>query len=420
MEQIRLDIIPKGITPVCHASQYDSGRIIRLNLVDGLQGYVLTDETVELDVRKPDGHIVTAAVTATSGTTYVDIVTTEQMTACAGENICELKISKTGVEIYSLNFRMQVEKSVLEGGDPSESFIHNLNEQIYEAVAEQYTGDVIFDSEPTADHGTGYAVTSEGVKNALENISIRNLTDVNINNPQTNEALGFDSEGNVVNKTVSTVGSIDDLSDVDTTGKGNDYSLVYNSNDAEWQAKKLTVEVTQAEYDQLKLDGDLVEGVHYVITDGQDVTCNLGDLNDVDTSGASTGDILGFNGNDWVKKGGKIITEAIVTATTLTTTSTDYNTYSSRKFSDYDLLVFKIGYGSDDCRKSVVIPQNNWYSGASIIDQIIHGSSVSTITAYEVSNFSITYKSDTSITAVVGGSGAMNKLRVYGLKFAIQ
>jgi hypothetical protein len=174
MERIRLDIIPKGLMPVCHASQYDAGRVIRLDLMDGLQGYSLTDEEIELDVRKPDGHIVTASVDVVAGNTFVDIVTTEQMCAVEGENICELKISKDGAEIYSLNFRMMVEKSVTEGGDPSDSFIHNLRTQIAEGVAEevatQYdSSNVIFDEEPTDNHGIGYTVTSEGIKTAIDN-----------------------------------------------------------------------------------------------------------------------------------------------------------------------------------------------------------------------------------------------------------
>jgi hypothetical protein len=173
MERIRLDIIPKGLMPVCHASQYDAGRVIRLDLMDGLQGYSLTDEEIELNVRKPDGHIVTASFDVIEGQTYVDIVTTEQMCAVEGENICELKISKDNAEIYSLNFRMMVEKSVTEGGDPSESFIYNLRTQIAEGVAEevatQYdSSNVFFDNEPTENHGIGYTVTSEGIKTAID------------------------------------------------------------------------------------------------------------------------------------------------------------------------------------------------------------------------------------------------------------
>lgn len=279
MERIRLDIIPKGLMPVCHASQYDDGRVIRLDLMDGLQGYSLTDEEIELDVRKPDGHIVTASVDVVAGNTFVDIITTEQMCAVEGENICELKISKDGAEIYSLNFRMMVEKSVTEGGDPSESFIHNLNQQIYDAVADQYEGNVIFDDVPTENHGTPYTVTSEGIKNAISEATPDNLSDlndVNISSPTTNQALVWDADNNVwTNGEVSTVGSIDDLDDVDTSGKASGDSLRYDGN--EWVAKPTTIEMTQAEYNAI-VDFTPYANTHIVITDAPNLNPTASDI----------------------------------------------------------------------------------------------------------------------------------------------
>ena len=173
MEQIRLDIIPKGITPVCHASQYDKGRVIRLNLMDGLQGYVLSDETAQLNVRKPDNTLVTAEVTVESGKTYVDIVTTEQMCAVAGDNICDLQLTKGSAVVGTLNFKMRVEHDPTEGGVESESDIHNLSTQVAGFVAEQLetqydSENVVFDSAPTSGHNSPYTVTSAGLKTALD------------------------------------------------------------------------------------------------------------------------------------------------------------------------------------------------------------------------------------------------------------
>ena len=306
MEVINLNLIPNGTNPVVHCSQYDEGREFRFNLFNGTSVLTLDGtETIECDVKKPDGNVVTVAVTNTSSD-YIVVTTTLQMTACGGNSEGVVNIQKGGANLYTLNFILYCERNPLENGIQSDSAIHNLETQIANAVADQYdSNNVIFDNAPTSGHGIGYAVTSEGVKNSLDNLTVGDLADVTITTPTSGEALVFDltdpDNPVIVNGTVSTVGSIDDLSDVDTTGKGNDYSLVYNSNDAEWQSKKLTVEVTQAEYDQLKLDGDLVEGVHYVITDGQNVTCNLGDLNDVDTTGASTGDILVKGASGWEK-----------------------------------------------------------------------------------------------------------------------
>ena len=132
MEQVRLDKTPKGMNPVCHASQYDKGRMIRFNLVDGLQPWKLDgDETIELEVRKPDNNIVTTAVQNTSST-YIVIVTTEQMTACDGDSKCEVRFKKGEVDIGSINFILRVEEDPLKDGIESETEIHNLSTQIQE------------------------------------------------------------------------------------------------------------------------------------------------------------------------------------------------------------------------------------------------------------------------------------------------
>ena len=294
MEVFNLDLRPGRANPVLHCSQFDEGRAFRAMLFDGAAVYTLDGtETITLIEKKLDGNEVTIAVTNTSDN-YVDFATTQQMTALAGSQLCEIRIEKGGNLIGSLNFVLACEESP-DTGIASDSAIHNLEQQIYDAVADQYdSNNVIFDNAPTPGHGVGYVVTSEGTPDELED-----LTDVTLTTPTSGEALVWDGT-KWTNGTVSTVGSIDDLNDVDTTGKVDNSSLVYNSNDSEWQAKKLTVTLTQAEYDQLKLDGDLVEGTEYILSDGQNVTCDLGDLDDVTISSASNGDVIAYNNGAWV------------------------------------------------------------------------------------------------------------------------
>lgn len=172
MEIINLDMVPGKKSPVCHASQYDDGRVIRFNLYDSGLPYTLDGtETITFKVRKPDGNIVTSTLTNTSDS-YVDVVTTEQMTAVKGANLCEVRVEKGATNIGSLNVIMAVEMDPTDGGIASASEIDNLRSQISgmvaEEVADQYdSANVIFDSAPTPGHGNGYAVTSEGVNNAL-------------------------------------------------------------------------------------------------------------------------------------------------------------------------------------------------------------------------------------------------------------
>jgi len=174
MESINLNLIPQGANPVVHAKQFDEGRGFRFNLFNGTAPIVLTGaETITCNVKKPDGNLVTVAVTNTSSN-YVEVYTTLQMCACYGANLGEIRLEEDGNDIGTLNFTLSVEESPLNNGIESESSIHNLNtmvdEMVAEEVATQYdSSNVIFDEEPTDNHGIGYTVTSEGIKTAIDN-----------------------------------------------------------------------------------------------------------------------------------------------------------------------------------------------------------------------------------------------------------
>ena len=200
MEIINLNLIPGKAWPVCHASQFDTGREIRVNLFEGAAVYVLSgDEVVDVIIKKPDGNQVIETLTNTADS-YVVIVTTEQMTACEGANLGEVRITKGAQVIGSLNFILECEKSP-DTGIESHSEINNLEAQVAAIVADQYSAeDVIFDNTPTAGHGVGFAVTSEGVKDAIDNAiggltipeELDDLSDVTITSPSNGEILVFD------------------------------------------------------------------------------------------------------------------------------------------------------------------------------------------------------------------------------------
>lgn len=188
MESFNLNIIPGKDRPVCHASQYDIGRTIHVNLFEGFNVFTLDGtEVISISVRKPDGNVVTESVTNTSDS-YVEFVTTEQMTACHGSNLCELKLEKGADVIGTMNFILDVEQDPLEGGVQSASEIDNLQTQIAgmvaAEVADQYdSANVIFDPSPVPGHGNGYAVTSEGV--ATELALKQDATDANLQTTDT-------------------------------------------------------------------------------------------------------------------------------------------------------------------------------------------------------------------------------------------
>ena len=283
MEIINLNLIPGKAWPVAHATQFDKGREFRANLFEGSQVYTLAgDETVDAIIKKPDGNQVTETLVNTADN-YVIVTTTEQMTAVAGPSLGEIRISKDDTVIGSLKFILECEQSA-DTGIESHSEINNLETQVAAIVADQYAAeDVVFDATPTAGHGVGFAVTSEGVLNAIPD-ELNDLSDVDITGAALGEALVWNG-AEWVNGTVSTVGSIDDLNDVDTTGKAEGDSLRYNATAQEWEAKPTTVEMTLAEYTALGGDYSGYENTNIIITDAP----NLNETaNDISFDGGAT------------------------------------------------------------------------------------------------------------------------------------
>lgn len=119
---IKLNIIPKGIPDVVNVSQFDVGRIIQFDLYDDAGVYTIpSGATVTVAGRKGDNHIFIYEATIAEGRHAVSIETTEQMTAWAGENLCQLRITKTGIDIATVNFRMMVQERPDANGDISDS-----------------------------------------------------------------------------------------------------------------------------------------------------------------------------------------------------------------------------------------------------------------------------------------------------------
>lgn len=265
MERIKLNLIPSGVAPIVHLSQYDDGRQFGIDLFEGESVYVLDGtETLTVNSRKPDGHVVTLTVTNT-GTSSLDVDTVEQLTAVHGVSYAKLKIEKGSVTIATLPFLIDVSRDPLENGDPSESFVDNLQTQIASAVADQYDADsVVFDANPTAGHGVGFAVTSEGVLNAIPD-ELDDLSDVTATTPASGEALVWDG-AKWTNGTPSL--DVGDLDDVAITTPTNGEILVYNNGSWENQANPASTTNFAPDYDDTVTyntnDKVIYQGLMYV------------------------------------------------------------------------------------------------------------------------------------------------------------
>ena len=126
MQKVNLNLIPGGVRPVINVSQYDEGRQFQLAIFNGSASYDLTGKTVVIEVGKLDGNGVAyddtdevnnIPVVAISGN-IVTITTPKQMTAVAGQNNAELKISDSSAVIGTLNFILDCEQSALSPDTP--------------------------------------------------------------------------------------------------------------------------------------------------------------------------------------------------------------------------------------------------------------------------------------------------------------
>lgn len=115
MEQIAINILPKGAKPVCHSSQFDEGRQIMFNLFNDKTPYTLSGtETISVLVRKPDGTEIIDSVTNTSDSYVVWDVSAD---ACELSGVCECEFSivDNGTLLGSKNFTMKVEEDAYGG-----------------------------------------------------------------------------------------------------------------------------------------------------------------------------------------------------------------------------------------------------------------------------------------------------------------
>lgn len=280
MQIINVDLVPGKVMPILHASQFDKGRSLGVKLYNGGAVFELSGaEDLTAAVRKPDGNIVTETLTNAGGS-LVEIITTEQMTACAGGSLCEIKIENAGDVIGTANFVLEVEKDPTDGGIASQSEINNLATQVADLVSEQYdSNNVIFDAVPTAGHGNGYTVTSEGIKDALDAINNPAASAVSYDNTDsgltaTNAQDAIDEVNDKADTNATNIGS---LSTLTTTDKSSLVGAVneVNSRLGNRLVGAWTADTSTANVQILTDDIDVTAGTYLIIMSYPDTSANF-------------------------------------------------------------------------------------------------------------------------------------------------
>ena len=110
-QTINLNMIPGSIPPVVHVSQYDTDEnALVINLYEGSTPFT-SGTTATIEGTKPDMTGFTYAASYSTNIVTADI--TEQMTAVAGQVICEVRITDGDNTVGTQNFILLVEPAAL-------------------------------------------------------------------------------------------------------------------------------------------------------------------------------------------------------------------------------------------------------------------------------------------------------------------
>ena len=155
-QTINLNLIPGGVMPVVHLSQFDQdvdGSLI-FNIYNGPVPYDLTDCVAHIQGHKPDGTAFDYQCTVHE--TYVTAATEYQMTVVAGQYQAEMRISKDGSAVGTVNLVFSVEPSTMTDVDLSHTDIPDLMLEIEQAVVS--SGASASASEDSAEDSEAWAV----------------------------------------------------------------------------------------------------------------------------------------------------------------------------------------------------------------------------------------------------------------------
>lgn len=413
-EYIELNLIPTGEKPVFHAAQYDIGRPIIIKLKNGEDDFIPNDMDLELQVRKVDNNIVTAVPDSVDGN-VVTFLSTQQMTACSGTNLCEVQLSDGSTTIATLHFYLVVQRDVLAGGLTSQSEIYDLEEQIA-AIVPEVIGDEYYTAEevdekiaeiPTFDPTNYYTKSQVYTKTETNGLLAQKVNTSSL-------------------ATVATSGSYNDLTNKPTIPDVSNYytkSETYNQTEvnnllsAKADTSSLSTVATTGDYDDLLNKPTIPTNAEQLPIESG-IATNTKDYIDTGLSGkADTSTTYTKTEVDNIVAGRKCSTYSLVTTSTLTGTEATFNTFSGRKFSDYDLYIFTFGESATYMRRTAIVTKSQWVSGASVSEGVLHGSGSASASAYSYCGMVISYNSDTSVKGKVIGSEAIDKFSIIGIKY---
>lgn len=115
-QTFNLDLIPQGVPPIVHVSQYDKGQTWNIHLFEnGVVFPVPSGTSATVQGTKPDNTGFQYPAVISVGDNVVTFTVEQQMTVLGGQFECELVLVNGENQVATINFILDVEPTTLDG-----------------------------------------------------------------------------------------------------------------------------------------------------------------------------------------------------------------------------------------------------------------------------------------------------------------
>lgn len=156
-QTFNLDLIPQGVPPIIHVSQYDKGQTWDIHLYEnGIVFPIPANTSAAIQGTKPDSTGFQFPAVITEGDNVVTFTLEQQMTVFSGDIDCELVLVNGDDQVATINFILSVEPTTLDDDTVISETQLPLIEQAAElgAVINNYATQIHADAETASTAAT--------------------------------------------------------------------------------------------------------------------------------------------------------------------------------------------------------------------------------------------------------------------------
>lgn len=163
-QTFNLDLIPQGVPPIVHVSQYDKGQTWDIHLHEnGIVFPVPANTSAAIQGTKPDSTGFQFPAVISAGDNVVTFTLEQQMTVFSGDIDCELVLVNSDDQVATINFILSVEPTTLDDDTVISETQLPLIEQAAElgAVINNYATQIHTDAETASTAATAATSAAE-------------------------------------------------------------------------------------------------------------------------------------------------------------------------------------------------------------------------------------------------------------------